>query len=96
MLHVCMCTYMPMCVCVCQQEMRDPLLQPSLVPLLLSMLDGHCTPTYFQDTLLPLIAPVLEGAQGEVLTALVAGSGTLAALMTGKDTAAWPHAGRPC
>ncbi|KAJ9510959.1 hypothetical protein QJQ45_027821 [Haematococcus lacustris] len=63
------------------QELRHEALQPVALPLVLSMLP-RVTPTHFASQLLPLLKPLMEGAQGELLGGLMAGSAVLAQLMT--------------
>ncbi|KAF5833207.1 hypothetical protein DUNSADRAFT_10557 [Dunaliella salina] len=64
------------------KELELPALQSVLLPVLLSMME-KCTPAFFMAHLLPVLAPILASAQGELLGALVVqGSGVLSRLMT--------------
>mmetsp|Transcript_22910 Transcript_22910/g.58463 ORF Transcript_22910/g.58463 Transcript_22910/m.58463 type:complete len:1024 (-) Transcript_22910:213-3284(-) len=64
------------------RELRSEVLVGGVVPLLLAALDRF-TPQQFAASLLPALQPVMEGASGELLSALVKGSNALAKVMTG-------------
>ena len=66
------------------QELRHEALQPLALPLILAILSSGQVPgPHFCSVLLPPLAPVLEGARGELLAALVSAGPVLARLMGG-------------